>query len=253
MSTPIILVTNDDGAAAPGLAALAVAMAPLGEVWVVAPESEQSAMSHALTLHKPLRAHQRGERAYALSGTPTDCVSFAVRHLLPQPPAVIVSGINRGANLADDVTYSGTVSAALEAAILGFPGVAVSLLQPGPLDWSAAQAVAAKVVRAVLDHGLPKDTYLNVNVPAVPAEALRGIRVATLGHRVYEGPVVEKFDPRGRPYYWMGGAGEFRFQDIPGSDCTAVHEGFASVTPLIADPTWEPGLAMLRGWGLESP
>lgn len=248
---PLILVTNDDGATAPGLVALAEAVADLGECWIVAPESEQSAMSHALTLHKPLRCFDLGTRHHAVSGTPTDCVAFAVRHLLPRRPNLVVSGINRGANLADDVTYSGTVSAALEAALLGLPGVAFSLLQPGPLDWRAAQAVARRVAEQVLAHGLPPDVYLNVNVPAGPPEALRGLRTATLGHRLYEGPVVEKHDPRGRPYYWMGGAGGFQFRDIEGSDCNAVSEGWASVTPLLADPTWNPGLALLRGWGLD--
>ncbi len=253
---PLILVTNDDGFHAPGLHALTEAMERIGECWVVAPESEQSATSHALTLHKPLRHQVLGERRVALSGTPTDCVFFSVLHLLPRRPDLVVSGINRGANLADDVTYSGTVSAALEAAIMELPGIAFSLCLTRatgelPPDWSDTAAFARTLAVEVLRQGLPKDVYLNVNVPHRPRGELRGVRPTTLGHRLYDDRIVEKADPRGRPYYWIGGAADFLHRDLPGSDCNAVAEGYISVTPLHADPTWSDGLAMLRAWGIE--
>ena len=249
---PLILVTNDDGIRAGGVQALAAAAEELGEVWVVAPETEQSAMSHALSLHHPLRVREYGDRKVSVDGTPTDCVFFAALHMMPRPPDLVLSGVNRGANLGDDVTYSGTVSAALEAAIMGFPGIATSLVikHDGPRDYDTAAAYAVELGREVLERGLPPKVYLNVNVPQIPKEEIRGVRVSTLGHRRYDDRIVECLDPRGKPYYWIGGSG-FEIKDIPGSDCNDVEDGYIAVTPLYSDPTHTPLLDELRRWGVE--
>ena len=251
MSRPLILVTNDDGVAAGGLAALREAVAPLGDVWTVAPQAQQSAMSHALTLHKPLRVRELDERTFAVTGTPTNCVFFAVWHLLPRRPDVVVSGINHGPNIGDDVSYSGTVSAALEAAIMGLQGIAFShLAWKHTPDFADVATYAREITGEVLERGLPPRIYLNVNAPDVPRGEVKGVRVTKLGMRHYDDCIVEARDPRGKPYYWVGGSG-YRFEDIAGSDCNAVADGYLSVTPLLADPTDHEALQMLRGWGLE--
>jgi 5'-nucleotidase len=239
----LILVTNDDGVHAPGLAALAEAMEPLGEVWVVAPEREQSACGHALTLHRPLRPHQWGERRFAVNGTPSDCVNLGVLGFLPERPVLVASGVNHGSNLGDDVTYSGTVSAAMEGTLLGVPSIAVSLMDGG--DVATAGRVARLVGMRVLVEGLPSKTLLNINVPR---EAPRGIRFTRLGHRVYAGKVIEQSDPRGRIHYWLGG-GPPEWEALEGTDMGAVHEGFVAVTPLHMDLTNHRGLAMMADWG----
>ena len=239
----VILVTNDDGVHAAGLAALAEALDSLGEVWVVAPEREQSACGHALTLHRPLRPHQWGERRFAVNGTPSDCVNLAVLGFLAERPALVASGVNHGSNLGDDVTYSGTVSAAMEGTLLGVPSIAVSLVDGG--DFAAAARVGRLVAMRVLVEGLPPKTLLNVNVPR---EAPRGLRVTRLGHRVYNGKVVEQADPRGRPHYWLGG-GPPEWEALEGTDMGAVHEGFVAVTPLHLDLTNHRALALMAGWG----
>src|SRR6266508_1636695 len=177
---PVILITNDDGIHAAGLTALARALEELGEVWIVAPDREQSAVGHALTLHRPLRVERLGERKLSVNGTPSDCVNLGVLGILPEPPVLVVSGINHGSNLGDDVTYSGTVSAAMEGTLLGVPSIAVSLADGG--DQSVAAEVARLIALRVLVTGLPKKTLLNVNVPEGPP---RGIRLTRLGHRVY--------------------------------------------------------------------
>jgi 5'-nucleotidase len=243
-----ILVANDDGVDSPGLHALAEAAAALGTVWVVAPDREQSAMSHSLTLHTPLRARTRGERTYAVNGTPADCIYLAMHELMDGPPDLVLSGINRGGNLGNDVHYSGTVAAAREAVLAGAPAVAVSLHldeHDKQLHWATGCEVALHVARAVLDGGLPPATLLNVNVPNVPPPDLRGIRAATLGIRRYENRVTRRADPWGRDYYWIGGT-HLEFADIPGSDGPLVERGFASVTPLHSDPTLHAFLDPLR-------
>ncbi len=249
---PLILVTNDDGVDADGILSLAEAMAALGDIWVVAPDRNQSAMSHALTLGTPLRVKRNSDQVFACSGTPTDCVFMAVLHLLPRAPDLVVSGINHGANLGEDVSYSGTVSAALEAAIMGIPGIAFSHVGTGHRDFRDGETFAKQIATRVLREGLPRKTYLNVNFPDVPRGGVTGVEVTTLGHRFYEDSIVEAKDPRGRPYYWIGGSG-YDFTDIPGSDCSAVHEGRISLTALQSDPTHREGLDLLRGWGLEAP
>src|SRR5499426_3581266 len=185
----VILVTNDDGIHAAGLAALAEALASLGEVYVIAPDREQSAVGHALTLHRPLRVDRLGERRFAVNGTPSDCVNLGVLGLLPEPPVLVVSGINHGSNLGDDVTYSGTVSAAMEGTLLGVSSMAVSQADGEPGDFEGAGRIAQLVAARVLVEGLPAKTLLNVNVPRGD---VKGIRMTRLGHRVYREKVVQE-------------------------------------------------------------
>jgi 5'-nucleotidase len=249
-----ILISNDDGIHAAGIAALAAALQDLDEVYVVAPDREQSASSHSLTLHRPLRIHAHGEHRFSVDGTPTDCVMLAVNKILPAPPRLILSGINHGANLGDDVTYSGTVSGALEGAILGFPAIAVSLVSQNHFDFSLAARFARSLAQVVLEKGLPRGIYLNVNVPG----DLVGFRateenipfvVTHTGKRDYGSVIFEQQDPRNRPCYWIGGelAGLIR---IPGTDCEAILNQHISVTPLQVDITHYPFLEELRHWKL---
>jgi len=248
---PLILVTNDDGIHAPGMAALEAAMARIGDTYTVAPESPQSAQSHSLTLHKPLRLKARGDRRWAASGTPTDCVFLAVNHLLPRAPDLVVSGINHGANIGSDVTYSGTVAAALEAALMGLQGIAFSHLNHRAPDFTEGAAFAEKLAREVLARGLPDGVHLNVNFPSVPAGEAKGVVVTELGRRFYDNKIIVKHDPRGTPYYWIGGDG-FHHDDIPGSDCNAVVDGWISVCALTCRPQAAGGSEMLRSWGIEA-
>lgn len=250
VAPPLLLLTNDDGLGSEGLDALTEAMSGLGEVWVVAPAGAQSAMSHALTLHKPLRVHEVAERRFSVSGTPTDSVFLATLHLLPRKPDLVLSGINHGPKVGDDVSYSGTVSAALEGCIMGLPSIAFSHIDTGEPDFSDGAAYARELAEIVLEQGLPPRVYLNVNFPKTPAGTVRGVRVTTLGSRWYDDCIVPAKDPRGKPYFWIGGSG-YRFDDIPGSDCNALTDGYISVTPLSADPTATGELQRLRDWGVE--
>jgi 5'-nucleotidase len=245
-----ILITNDDGIDSAGLRALEEAIAPLGELWVVAPDREQSAASHAISLTRPLRLHCLGERRYSVDGTPTDCVYLAVNHLLKdQPVDVLLSGINHGPNLADDVTYSGTVAGAMEGAVLGVPvSVAISLVPNGPLDFTAAAVFSRALVTAFLSQPPSGPLLLNVNVPADAAPGR--FALTRLGRRGYDSSVLEKVDPRGRKYYWIGGP-QAQHADIPGSDCNAVlDDELISVTPLHLDLTSERGLAVMSALAL---
>jgi 5'-nucleotidase len=232
----IILVSNDDGIHAEGLIALEKSVEPLGEVYTVAPEREQTSMSHALTLHRPLRVREVGPRRLAIDGTPTDCVKLALTGLLPVRPHLVISGINKGPNLGDDIIYSGTVSAALEAALLGIPAIAVSLVTFENLKFAAAAEFAATLVQRIKEHGMPPEMLLNVNVPAVPRENIKGWRFTRQGKRHYSENIVERVDPRGKKYYWIGGD-DLGFDQDDGTDCMAVHEGYVSVTPLQVDMT----------------
>lgn len=235
-------MANDDGYQAPGLAALVRGLRPLGRVISVAPDRERSAASHALTLHRPLRVTEVGRDAYCLDGTPADCVTFAVRGFLKLRPALVVSGINQGANLGDDVIYSGTVSAAMEGALLGCPAFAISLvtrgngLPAGRPHYAAAAAVAKTIAGRILRRKLPPDTIVNVNVPDLPRGRLRGIRTTRLGKRRYSDLIEEKIDPRGRKYYWIGGD-LLDFELRPETDSHAVARRYVSVTPLRLDMT----------------
>jgi 5'-nucleotidase len=241
---PVILVTNDDGIHAQGLNALADALVSLGDVFVIAPDREQSAVGHALTLHRPLRVDKVGERRFAVNGTPSDCVNLGVLGLLPEPPVLVVSGINHGSNLGDDVTYSGTVSAAMEGTLLGVASMAVSQTEGEAAGFEAAGRVAQLVAARLLVEGLPAKTLLNVNVPR---GEVSGIRMTRLGHRVYREKVIEEVDPRGRPYYWIG-AGPPEWQEDEASDIAAVHAGLASVTPLHLDLTHFGALGRMAEW-----
>jgi 5'-nucleotidase len=251
----IILVSNDDGIRSEGVQALARAMAPLGDVYVVAPDREQSAVSHSLTLHRPLRVEEAGERQFAVDGTPTDCVNLAVSGILPGRPGLVVSGINKGANLGDDITYSGTVSAAIEGTLLGIPSLAISLATVdgrGPFEFDAAAAFAARLAAHVIARALPASTLLNVNVPAVPRAQMTGFRITRQGKRRYGQALVEKIDPRGKKYYWIGGD-ELGFVDEPGTDFAAIQDGAVSITPIHLDLTHYPSFEALQTLALEWP
>jgi 5'-nucleotidase len=244
----LILVTNDDGVRSQGLKSLAQAMAELGRTIVVAPDRNRSAVGHALTLDHPLRAEEVKTDVFAVDGTPTDCVNLGIHGLLTERPDLVVSGINRGANLGDDITYSGTVCAALEASLMGIPAIAVSL-DAADFRENALRIAALfmkKLASKVLDEGLPKETFLNVNVPA---ESTRGVRLTRQGKRRYGEGVVCNQDPRGRKYYWIGGT-QNGFEDIPGSDCNALAEGMISVTPLKTTMTHEAAFDHLSRWSL---
>lgn len=233
---PIVLVTNDDGLHAPGISALAEGLeeAELGEVWVIAPDRDNSAVSHSITLHQPLRARSEARNRWAVQGTPTDCVYLGAIELLPRWPSLVVSGINAGANLSLDVHYSGTVSAAIEGTILGIPSLAVSLVHPRRGDYRVAARFGADLAKGVLESsGLPPGLTLNVNVPDGDPTAYQ---LTFLGRRPYAHSVYKREDPRGRPYYWIGGD-PADAEDLPGSDCNAVRQGFISVTPLMVDMT----------------
>jgi len=247
LSVPRILVSNDDGHLAEGLMALVEAMSSLGEVWVVAPDREQSAASHSLSLHRPLRIKQVRSRWYAIDGTPSDCSYLAINHLMKEGrPALMVSGINHGPNLADDVTYSGTVAAAIEASLLGVPAIAFSLVSRSLMEFGSAARFAHSFAEAVLQHPEHKNLLVNVNIPG--GIEPRGYAVTKLGKHSYGYDVVENVDPRGRKYYWIGGS-EYQHEDIPGSDCNAVlDEKVVSVTPLRLELTDNSLLNEIRNW-----
>ncbi len=247
-----ILVSNDDGVHAPGLRALAEALSPLGEVSVMAPLTEQSATSHALTLHHPLRIKDLGNRTYGVEGTPTDCVLLAVREFLGARPDLVVSGVNHGPNMGEDVIYSGTVAAAMEGALLGVPSMAVSLTSWKHPEPAVAASIAAELARVLLDADPPSRFLVNVNVPPLAREEIRGIRVTRLGTRVYNDAIVKKVDPRGRDYYWIGGAAP-TWEAGSDTDFAAVEEGYVSLTPLLLDITDARGFEYLRGLELRLP
>ncbi len=246
---PCLLLTNDDGIDAPGLAALAAAVLHLGRVVVVAPDRERSAAGHALTLRRPLRVGRRGPDRFEVDGTPTDCVHLGVFNLTGgRAPDLILSGINRGFNLGDDVTYSGTVAAALEGTLLHIPSVAFSAErdQEGRAEFEVAARLAARIAEKALANGIPKGVLLNVNVPS---GAPKGIRITRQGTRTYRAAAVERLDPSGRPYFWIAGADTTPSQE-PDGDHAAIREGYVSITPLHADMTHDPSRGILDGWGL---
>ena len=236
-----ILITNDDGINAPGLSVLEeIARTLSNDVWVVAPESEKSGAGHSLTLTVPIRLRRLDDRRYAVQGTPTDCVMMAVNHIMKDHrPTLILSGVNRGANMAEDVTYSGTIAGAMEGTLAGIPSVALSqaIRPPQRTKWSTAKTHAARVISGLLDMGWPEEVFINVNFPAYDADEVKGIRVTEQGRRDYGGLQIEqRQDPRGFDYYWFGLA---RTVDEPGheSDLHFVRDGWISVTPLHLDLT----------------
>jgi 5'-nucleotidase len=245
-----LLISNDDGIEAVGIRVLAESMRGLGGVTIVAPDKNRSGASNSLTLDAPIRIKDLGEGVYRVAGTPTDCVHVALTGLLAEDPDIVVSGINAGANLGDDVIYSGTVAAAMEGRFLGYPAVALSLVlneQQQPHCFATAGEAAIRLVKQLQHDPLPADTILNVNVPDCPWSEINGFEVTRLGHRHRAEPVVKTTDPRGREMYWIGPAGAE--QDAgPGTDFDAVRRGFISVTPIHVDLTRYQALDQVAGW-----
>ena len=243
-----ILVTNDDGYRSDGIQALARALRDIGDVTIVAPTTEASAIGHALTLRHPLRLDPIDDRVFAVDGTPTDCVNIAVTHVFKGLPDLVVSGINKGFNLGDDVTYSGTVAGALEGALLGIPSVAVSIRSTrGEYDFSHAARAAVSIADAMLRRPLPARTFLNINVPKGQP---KGYRVTVQAKRNHVTSVSERHDPKGRPYYWLE-EGQNEWQPHDRSDYQAVRDGFISVTPLQPDLTAHDALAAVEALAVE--
>ena len=253
--TKRILVTNDDGVLAPGLLALAKEMRTLGDVTILAPDRNWSGGGHVKTLDRALRVREfrleDGSQAFASDGAPSDCVSLALLGYFKEKFDLVVSGVNIGANLGHDVTYSGTVTAAMEAVIMGIPGVAVSLEVPegtlGPIDFSASTYAARVAAQNVMEHGLPEDTLLNVNIPFLKKEDVKGFRVTRQGLRVYHSRLDERLDPRNRPYYWIGGDAPTGVPES-GTDVGALAEGYVSVSPLQLDLTAYRALSDVSTW-----
>lgn len=245
----LILVTNDDGVDSPGIRMLAKAMRkiPNTRVVVVAPDREKSAASHALTIHSPLRITKKARDFYAVDGTPTDSVMLGVHVVLKQTPDLIVSGINKGANLGEDVHYSGTVSAALEGGIMGIPSIAFSVVALDNFNFEAAGLFATKIAKKVLAEGLPKGVVLNVNIPNKHRDKIRGHKMTKLGKHNYGDMTTESIDPRGRAYYWIGGD-PHKFEAIADSDCEAFSEDKISVTPINVDLTDYAFLKKMNKW-----
>lgn len=248
----LILCTNDDGYRANGLGVLSEVARGIGRVHVVAPDREQSATSHSLTMHHPLRAHPIEERVHAIDGTPTDCVALAVGALLDQRPDVVLSGINHGPNMGEDVLYSGTVAGAMEATILGIPAVAFSYIGRDPSAIAGFAPLLARLVPQLIRPGaFPPETLLNVNLPAIDPSEVRGVRVTRLGRRVYSDSITRARDPNGREYFWIGGGG-VSWSAGEGTDFHAVSEGYVSVTPLHLDLTNFALLSEVEGWDLRT-
>jgi len=243
-----ILLTNDDGINATGIKSLAAHLGQIGHVSIVAPDRERSAVGHALTLHHPLRAVKLDTDIFAVDGTPTDCVNLGIHRLLPVKPDIVISGINHGANLGDDITYSGTVCAAMEATLMGIPAFAISLSTNGESDnFVPAASFAAKLASIIMQQRLPSDTFLNVNVPNISHEFLKPPLITSQGKRSYEGMIIDKVDPRGRNYYWIGSV-DMNFHDIEGTDFYAVSRGHISITPLHLDFTNYHSFRELKEW-----
>jgi len=245
-----VLLTNDDGIHAVALRRLKEALTPFGRVVVVAPDRDQSATSQALTLHRPFRIQQHEPDVFSVDGTPTDCVITSFYGLLDEPPDLVISGINLGPNMGEDVFYSGTVAAAIEGALQGTPAIAASLVTKEPADFVEPAGFIARLVRRLLEQGLPRRHLLNVNIPGRSWREVRGVKITRLGSRIYHDSLVKKVDPRGRDYYWIGGE-DPRWEPIEGTDFHAVHAGWISVTPMRLDFTADPVLAELEAWSLE--
>lgn len=245
-----ILVTNDDGIHAPALDALRAELSALGRVTIVVPDRDQSATSHSLTLHRPLRINRHGDDRFSIDGTPTDCVLIAYHGLLDQRPDIVVSGINHGPNMGEDVFYSGTVAAAIEGTMQGAPAIAASLVTHDPADFADPARFIGRLVREVMRRGLGRKHLLNVNLPHRPWDEIRGVQATRLGTRVYSDALIEKTDPRGRAYYWIGGQ-EPVWESRPGTDFHAVSEGYISVTPLALDLTDDGAMLDMAQWNLQ--
>lgn len=242
-----ILLSNDDGYFAPGLACLAAAVGRIAQIDVVAPERDRSGASNSLTLTTPLRLHRAANGFFYVDGTPTDCVHLAITGLLEYEPDIVISGINHGANLGDDVIYSGTVAAAMEGRFLGLPAIAVSLAGRSGGNFETAARVVLDLVEKLKNHPLPTDTILNVNVPDVPYDQLNGLEATRLGHRHKAEPVVKSTDPHGNPIYWVGPPGA-EADAGPGTDFYAIRQRRVSITPLHVDLTRHATLTQVATW-----
>ena len=244
----MILVTNDDGIQSKGIIALAKALREIEDVLIVAPDIEQSAVAHSLTLHRPLRVEKIKKNFYAVDGTPADCIHLAVNTILPERPRLIVSGINKGGNLGDDIIYSGTVSAAFEGTLLGIPSFAISLVSRSHFKFDVAARFALRMARSIIERGLPKNTFLNINVPNLDEKEIKSYQITHQGRLIHNGDeVVEKVDPRGRKYYWIGG-GELVFEKGGNTDVEAVSKSCISITPLNLDLTNYSSIRELKKW-----
>jgi 5'-nucleotidase len=244
----MILVTNDDGIHSKGIIILAKALQEIGNTLVVAPDSEQSAVAHSLTLHRPLRVEKIKKNFYAVDGTPADCIHVGVNTILPKKPRLVVSGINKGGNLGDDIIYSGTVSAAFEGTLLGIPSFAISLVSRSHFKFDVAARFALRVARYIMRRGLPKNTFLNINVPNLDEKEIKPYKITQQGRLIHNGGgVVEKMDPRGRKYYWIGG-GEMIFDKGRNTDVEAVSKSHISITPLNLDLTNYSSIRELKKW-----
>ncbi|MGI6706850.1 MAG: 5'/3'-nucleotidase SurE [Clostridia bacterium] len=249
-----ILVCNDDGIYSEGILTLARSLSKIGEVTVVAPDAERSATGHAITMHDPLRVqeiHLEGLKApcYSVDGTPADCVKLAADHLMPEKPDIVFSGINRGGNLGTDVLYSGTVSAAMEGAILGFPAAAISLASFENNDYTYAAEFAVKIAKKLVDESFSYGTLININVPNLPDKDIKGVKIAPLGVRKYNDSYVKRKDPRGQTYYWLTG-GVIESENEADTDVVWINKGFITVTPLHFDLTKYSLIEELKAWNL---
>lgn len=244
-----ILLTNDDGIQSPGLAALRDAVAGIGKTVIVAPDRDNSAVSHSLTMSRPLRLKELDDDTFALDGTPTDCVIVGISKVLERKPDLLISGINAGPNIGDDIAYSGTVSAAVEGTMYGIPSLAVSQAGEAPYNYSLAQTIIQRMVRKVLQTPLPPDTLMNINIPE--QQHYKGIQITRQGRRLWENAIKETLDPWGRTHYWIGG-GTAKIDIGVDTDVRALHEGYVSVTPIHLDLTNHAGLDLLRAtWKFE--
>jgi len=249
---PHFLITNDDGVTSPGLLALARALRQIGDVSILAPHRNWSVTGHNKTLHKPMRVWSEtladGSEALTTDGGPSDCVALAAMGLIQRPIDVVISGINNRPNLGDDITYSGTVAAAMEGAISGYPAIALSIEEGDPYHWATAARAAARIARKMLENGgMPAGTLLNVNVPNLPEGQIKGYQVTRLGQRRYHDELIVRQDPAGKPYYWIGGGPPTSVLE-PGTDVHALANGYISITPLSLDMTHDSFLHTLRGW-----
>lgn len=242
---PLILVTNDDGVHSHGITALQNAMAEVGDVYVVAPDRERSAVGHALTLHRPLKAEELRDRVFSVNGTPTDCVALGIHKILPRKPDLIASGINKGSNLGDDITYSGTVSAAMEGTLLGVSSFAISMAGDKPFMFDSALPFAKRIAGYILQKKLQSDILLNINVPNIPLDQIKGVSFTRQGKRVYDNAIQELLSPGGEQYYWIGG-GKPVWGQSEANDIQAVMNGYVSVTPLHLDLTSYSSIEDLR-------
>jgi len=245
-----ILLTNDDGVQAPALRVLGRELEALGRVTIVVPDRDQSATSHSLTLHRPLRMHRHGDGVVSIDGTPTDCVLIAFHGLLEDTPDLVVSGINHGPNMGEDVFYSGTVAAAIEGSMQGVPAIAASLATHDAADFVAPSRFIRRLVEALVRRGMKGKQVLNVNLPHRPWDQVRGVKLTRLGTRVYSDTLIEKTDPRGRAYYWIGGQDPV-WESHEGTDFHAVEHGHISLTPLSLDLTDYRAVVDMEQWGLE--